>query len=628
MRIHGRRERRISSISYNTNMCGISGFNWKDEAKIRVMVSCTSYRGPDASDVFVDEEVSLGHNRLAVIDLSPEANQPMFDNARELVIVFNGEIYNFEDVKKELEGDYDFKTKSDTEVILAGYRKWGKRVVEKLNGMFALAIWDMRDDSLFCARDHSGMKPFYYFWDGKRFIFASELSGILTHDVPRKLDADALNHYFRALYVPSPMTLIKGVYKLPPSHTATLKNGSLIVESYGKIETAKTDLSYAEATKTLREKTLSAVKRHLISDVPVGVYLSGGIDSSVMLASMSQFRKGIKTFSIGFDLKDGEQGNKFNQDFELAKKTAEFFGAEHHPVRISVDDALAAFDEMVAHNSDPISNPTSIAMMLLAKFAKKEVTVALTGNGGDELFGGYDRYRMALAASYYKKLPAFIRAIGNMHPKIAKLDYVSEADLYAQFMFEKDKTISRVIAPSVFEDSARVKKYFNDRYLSSSKKSVAERIMKADQLSWLPDHFFMLSDKMSMANSLEERMPLVDKELTAFADTLPLSYKLDLLKTKKILKDAFKQDLPDFLFNQPKRGWFSPAAKWLRNPAFSRLAREILSSDYHQGTQGVFNWAELREMLERHIAKEEYNLTTIWAAITLQAWARRYNVSL
>ena len=609
-------------------MCGISGFNWKDEAKVREMVSCLTHRGPDADGIYVDEKISLGHNRLSVIDLSLEANQPMYDNTHELIIIFNGEIYNFQELKRELASEYEFKTKSDTEVILAGYRKWGKHVANKLNGMFAFAIWDKREETLFIARDHAGVKPLYYFWDGKKFIFASEIPSIFKHPVPRKLNIEAFNHYMRVLYAPEPMTLIENVYKLPPSHLLILKKGVLTLERHSELEKASTSLSYKEATHHLRKTVIEAVGRQMVADVPVGVYLSGGIDSSSVLFAMTQFRKEIDAFSVGFELPDKQEEKKFNEDLELAKQTAQYFGVNHHTVLVSSKDVIENFERAVAHNSDPVSHPTAVAMLLLARFARQKVTVALTGNGGDELFGGYDRYRFALAASFYKKLPSFLRKIGNKFPKIAKLEYESEADLFARFMFEKDKKLAPVLSKKFFKDTIEVKEYFEKRYINQFEGDVPEKFMRVDEASWLPDYFFSLSDKMSMASSLEERVPLVDKELVAFSRSLPRFYKLDLFHTKKILKDAFRQDLPPALFKQPKRGWFSPAAKWFRHPEFSAFARKILSKDYHAATAELFDWLAVEKMLEKHISKEEYNLTILWAILSFQAWAKKFSVTL
>lgn len=605
-------------------MCGISGFNWKDEKKVRQMMSALSHRGPDAEGSHCAEGISFGHNRLSIIDLSREANQPMWDAQRELVIVYNGEIYNFQELKNELAAEYPFKTKSDTEVILAGYRKWGRSVAERLNGMFAFALWDRRDRSLFCARDHAGMKPFYYFWDGARFIFASEIPAILTHDIPRALNGEAFQHYLRVLYAPEPLTMIKGVFKLPPAHTLILKGERLGIESYRSEIPLAEKIPYAHATALVREKTLRAVERHLISDVPLGVYLSGGIDSSVVLAAMAKVRANIKTFSVGFALEEEEEAEKFNSDFALARESASFFGTDHHSVIVSEKDVLNAMEKVAAHNSDPVSNPTALPMYLLAKHARKDVTVVLTGNGGDELFGGYQRYRLALLARLYARLPRALRASLSRHPSLAKLEYEGAIDLFARFMFEKDEKLSRVIARDVFKDDSFGKAYFQ-KYMSAGNDPAAA-LMSADERSWLPDYFFMLSDKMSMAEGLEERMPLVDLELKSFGHSLPRSHKVDLFRTKKILKDAFRGDLPPHLFGQPKRGWFSPAAKWLRRADFSRFARNVLSQSYYEGTADLFRWNALTEMLERHLARKEYNPTLLWALLTFQMWARAHSI--
>lgn len=609
-------------------MCAIAGFNWKHEGKAAAMAADLSYRGPDATGVWSADGISLAHDRLAVIDLSSEANQPMRDASGELTIVFNGEIYNFQELKKEL-GQYSFRTKSDTEVILAGYRAWGERVVEKLNGMFAFAIWDARTKTLFCARDRAGMKPFYYYWapsnpsgqEGK-FIFASELKALFTHDIPRTLDRDAFNHYLRLLYVPSPRTLIQNVHVLPPAHTLTLRGTSLALTPYDVGRTTSYMGSYGDAVEELRGKVHAAVARHLVADVPLGVYLSGGIDSSVVLSAASSMRQGLKTFTIGFE--GVEEEGKFNADFKLAQRTAAHFGTNHHPVIISPSDALSAFDEVAAHNSDPVSNPTSIAMYLLARHAKSEVTVVLTGNAGDELFGGYDRYRMALAASYYRKLPHLVQRLGSLHPKLAKLRYGSGSDLFARFMFQKDERLQGVISPRAWKDAGATKALF---VRAMEGEDVVERLIEADRTSWLPDHFFMLSDHMSMASALEERMPLADSELLRFAHSLPRPYKVDLFRTKKVLKDAFRSELPAYLFTQPKRGWFSPAAKWLRDPAWNTYAHELLSADFYDGTRTLFNFDEAGTMLDRHISKEQYNLSFIWALMTFQAWAKHNRIT-
>ncbi len=606
-------------------MCGISGFNWQQKELIEKMCKQIAHRGPDATGVFCDEGVSLGHNRLSIIDLSSDANQPMKDNSGRYVIVFNGEIYNFKELKNEL-SDYSFKTQSDTEVILAGYVTWGKEVVKKLNGMFAFAIWDTHEKELFIARDHAGIKPLYYFWDGKKLIFASEIKAILEHAIPRTLDTEAFDHYMRVLYVPAPRTMIRGISKLPQGHTLTLKNGTIDSKKYVEFSDEVTNLSYEQATKKVREEVIEAVGRQLVADVPVGVYLSGGIDSSTVLFSMKQFQKNIKTFSVGFDLPNAQDKEKFNHDFELAKQTAEFFGVEHHPLTMTPEDVISFFHEAVRQNDAPVSNPTSIAMMFLARETKKHVTVVLTGNGGDELFGGYERYRLTLASHYYQMVPRLLRSLLNLYPKLKKLDSENDIDTYGRFMFEKDTKISRVVSKQYYHNDVHTKKIFSQHFRDI--EDAVLQSMRVDRETWLPDQALELGDKMSMKSGLEERVPFLDKKLMEFVCRLPRKYLVTLFSTKKILKDAFRNDLPEVLFRQPKRGWSAPGAKWLRDPQIAELARTIISESYYEPTRELWNWQELESVLERHIEMKEYNLTLIWAVLSFQAWAKEYTITL
>jgi asparagine synthase (glutamine-hydrolysing) len=603
-------------------MCGISGFNWEDTALGDKMNECLVHRGPDASGIFTDSGVTLAHRRLSIIDLSEAANQPMTDASNELVLVYNGEIYNYLELKEELKDEYKFKTSSDSEVILAGYRKWGRNVVGHLNGIFALAIWNKKDKTLFCARDHMGVKPFYYSWDGGRFIFASEVSAILSHGIERKLNISSFNQYMRVLYSPEPNTLIEGIKKLSPGCSIMLKDSELFLESYYVPEFKKKELNYEEAKKKVKQTVSNSIQRQLVSDVPVGIYLSGGIDSSIVLAAASKVRENINTFSIGFDLEEEEEREKFNSDFELAKETARHFGATHHPIVISAKDVARDLEKIIGSFDDPISNPTALPMYFLAKFTKGKATVVLSGEGGDELFGGYERYRMSDRVDKIGKIPLvkyFLPA------RIRKALEMSSLDRLVQFEFEKDKRLSSVISESYLERIDSVKKEFS-KYIIPGDKT--EALMMADIRSWLPDQALLLGDKMTMKGSLEGRVPFLDREVVDLALGLPKSYKVDLFNTKKILKDAFRDELPAILLNQPKRGWFSPGAKWLRRPEVKEVVKIILSPDYHAPTAKLFDWEGIRQMLENHIEKREYNLTILWAILTFQIWAKRYNIVL
>lgn len=585
------------------------------------MSDCLAHRGPDASNIFSEPGITLAHRRLAIIDLSNEANQPMSDNRKEMIIVFNGEIYNYQILREELSDEYEFKTKSDTEVILAGYRKWGKEVVHKLNGIFAFALWDRRDKSIFIARDHMGVKPLYYSIINDNLIFASEVTSILVHDIPRKLDLVAFNEFLRVLYVPEPRTMISEISKLPPGHSIIFKNGKFQIERYFFPEAKKRNWSYGEAKYEVKEAVEEAVKRQLVADVPVGVYLSGGIDSSIVLASASKVRRNMKTFSVGFELDVEEESSKFNRDFELAAKTAEYFGAEHHPLILGEKEVAVSLEDIIGTMDDPISNPTAIAMAHLSRFAKQEVTVALSGNGGDELFGGYERYRTSRIADLLgQAIPSVFL------PKKARNVVMSPTlDRLALFEFEKDKRLSGVIKKEFFKTESSIKKTF-EKYTGRS-NDITEDFMLADISSWLPDQALLLGDKMSMRGSIEERVPLLDLDLVNLALELPVAFKVTPFTTKKILKDTFHDDLPGILFKEPKRGWFAPGAKWLRRSDIQRIVKEILSADYHEGTKNLFNWEAVRVMLDNHIEKREYNLTILWMILTFQIWAKKHSIS-
>src|SRR3989338_8129046 len=337
-------------------MCSINGFNFKGAILILKMNEAPRHRGPDATSVWEGKGIPLGHSRLSIIDLSVRASQPMQDESKRFTIVFNGEIYNFKELKAKLQKKYVFRSDSDTEVILYAYREYGKDAVKKLNGIFAFAVFDAQKEELFLARDQSGVKPLYYFFDGKRFIFSSEIKAILEHDVPREVDREAFDLYMRVLYVPEPYTMFKGIKKLPPAHCATLTNGALDIRRYWDVPDFSDIGSREEATHTIRELFDDSIRRQLISDPPVGVFLSGGLDSTAVLGSVSKNVQGaVQTYSVGFDV--DVQREKFNADFELAKKTARHYGTNHHELMISGKDVGEALKKIAWHLDEPSANP-------------------------------------------------------------------------------------------------------------------------------------------------------------------------------------------------------------------------------------------------------------------------------
>lgn len=612
-------------------MCAINGYNFKDPELIHAMNKATAHRGPDGHGVFSDDGITLGHNRLSIIDLSPTAGQPMFNNKKNLAIVFNGEIYNFRELKSELASSYNFRTNSDTEVILAAYERWGNRCVRKLNGMFAFTIWNKEQKELFLARDHVGIKPLYYHHDANTFIFSSEIKGILEYrNVAHTLDLDAFNLYSRVLYVPEPLTMFKHIRKFPKASYGVLKNGKLHIEKYWDPKFGDYLRQSQEQIQTeLKERIRDSVNHQLVSDRPVGVYLSGGIDSSVILHNVMDIKGEADTFSIGFDLDEGEERLKFNQDALLAKRTADFYGTRHHEVYISADEVMHSFEKAVFHLDEPNANPTVISQIILGNFAKKQVDVVLGGDGGDELFGGYERYRLGHIAKLYQKIPRHVRSIlGRADSRLAKLGVTPGVEQYALFMFQKDSILKQVLGADFFKPQL-AQRFFDDHYFSGNTNFTPEEIlMDVDRKSWLVDDSLVRSDRAAMAWGLEERVPLLDKDLVEFALRIPLKYKLDFHDSKKILKQAYRGHIPEFLFGQQKRGWQAPAAKWIRRPEIFSKVSESLSPGYYKETESLFEWGEIQDILEGHRSKGKYNLTVLWMIMAFQVWAKRYGVRL
>lgn len=604
-------------------MCGINGFNWEDTALLARMNDATKHRGPDGVGSYSSPGISLGHNRLAVIDLSENAAQPMASTDKSTIIVFNGEVYNFRELKREL-AEYAFKSESDTEIILAAYKKWGTAAFARFNGMFAFALWDTNTRELILARDRAGVKPLYYYWDGKQLIFSSEIKAVLEHDIPRTIDSESLVQYLRLLYVPAPHTMFAHIKKLEPGFMLRLVRGAVSIEPFVAEAVAYEGPVTDQALCAVIDH---AVERQLVSDRPLGIYLSGGFDSSILLDSVSRRRSSVNTFSIGFDLGDTMLSDKYNADQTIARRTAEHYGAIHHEVLLSSVDAAGQFEKTVWHMDEPNGNPTAIAMMHLASFVKPLATVVFSGDGGDELFGGYERYRLSLLSSYYRKLPASLRKIGNsLDDRLSKLDTSAGVDRFARFLFQKDDVFTRVIGADLPLNAAHC--FFERKFFAHvGTADFEELFMDVDRRSWLVDEDLLRTDKMAMSSGVEARVPFLDNEVVAFSARIPRREKITLMQSKRMLKRAFCSRLPGYLYTEPKRGWFTPAAKWLRHKRFHALALEILSPSYCEATRELFRWDEIRFMLEAHISGKSYNLTMLWALMTLQVWARKFELS-
>lgn len=617
-------------------MCGIHGCNFEDESLIKEMVTKTAHRGPDDSGIFINKGWSLGHNRLSIIDLSALGHQPMKTADGRFTIVFNGEIYNFEEIKKELQNlGYTFQSKTDTEVILYAYKEWGRVCVKKFNGMFAFAILDNTNGELFIARDQIGIKPLYYYHENGRFIFSSEAKALFAHDISKELSRESLNTYFRFLYVPAPFTIWKHVHKLQPGHMILVKNRQIKVEKYWDYEALdllKDKSSILSQTKNLIE---DSVKLQLVSDRPVGIYLSGGIDSTIIAGVASSLSPHIKTFSVGFE--ETEEGDKYNNDMNVARETAKHFGTTHNEYRLSAQNILDAFPKSIFHMDEPISNHVQTVNMLLADRVKEKATVVLGGDGGDELFGGYERYYYSSLIDRFQKLPQLIQSGISLFAKDdwkRKLNTEAGVDRYMEFFAQKEDLVGTFLKKE-YNNHLSTRHMFDRLYFEHPYvQDFTREFMRTDVRSWLPNESLVRSDKMSMAAGVEQRVPLLDIRLVELADKIPVGMKLGekglsmfsigkKYEGKKILKEAMREYLPDFVLRQPKWGWFSPAAKWLRGPMKS-FAKEVLSPSYNEGTRDMFDFDAIAKIFDDHISKKKYALNTLWSLITFQVWYRQF----
>ncbi|MBI2989754.1 MAG: asparagine synthase (glutamine-hydrolyzing) [Candidatus Magasanikbacteria bacterium] len=619
-------------------MCGINGFNFYGPELIQRMNHITRHRGPDQNDFFAEQAVSFGFNRLAIIDLSERASQPMWDEKKEIVIVYNGELYNFKEIREELKTRYSFRSESDTEVVLYAYREWGIDCLKRFNGMFAFAIWDKRTGDLWLARDQMGIKPLYYYFDNTRFIFSSEIKGILEHGVPRSVDPVAFNMYAQILYIPEPLTMFEGIKKLPAAHYLRLDaNKRLSILRYWQVDDfVDTSLTRKEAREQILFLFKESIRRQLVSDRPLGIFLSGGIDSTAVLGAVSESARGkIKTFSVGFEI-DHPESKKFNADFLLAKLSAAYYGTEHFETRISARDVLEHSAHVVSHLGEPNANPTAFAQFLLSRAAKQEVAVVLGGDGGDELFGGYPRYYYSFLLSHYYRLPHFfrrsfenfLRLTGKQHV-LKKLGARTGMERWLAFFCQKTSLAKGTLAANVFRPNG-VARHLAERFGEELKgeEDLEKHLMNVDRQSWLVDESLFRTDAMTMAWGLEERVPILDKHLVEFAAKIPSVWKMHLsplapsmFKGKDIWRETLKSYIPERVLNQKKRGWFTPMAKWMRHE-LRDFVGDIISPG-HLNTD-FFDPKALNILFEEHVHSKAYHVNILYAAFMWQLWYDTY----
>ena len=608
-------------------MCGIVGFcdaKAKKEKKriIKDMADKIAHRGPDGEGYFVDDVVALGHRRLSIIDLNT-GGQPIFNQEKTKAIIFNGEIYNYESLRDELqEKGYVFQTKTDTEVILHGYTEWHDELFTKLRGMFAFVIYDLETHELVGARDHFGIKPFYYYKDENKFLFASEIKAMLAYpDFSKSVNTDALKMYLIFQYSVKEETFFKGVFKLKPGHYFHYKDGSLDIKPYFELGFDKnTNKSYDDVKKELESVLKDSVYYHqTTSDVEVGAYLSGGVDSSYVVS----VAKPDKTFSVGFSY-EGFDETDYAQDLS---KT---LGIKNTRKKISADDFFEALPKVEWHTDEPHANLSTVPLYFLSELTRKEVKVALAGEGSDEMFAGYNEYNDPYLLRVYLCLPLFlrkgIRCICKHLPHfpgrntliryglpfyeryIGHGSYMEsdEANLILADPLKNDETIADVIKPyydQVKNESELTKKMFIDYHF------------------WLPQDILLKADKMSMSHSIELRTPLMDKDVFAYAKTIPNKYLLKNKETKYVFRDIAKETIPDEWARRRKCGFPVPFSKWIRVEKYYKMIKEAFNRDY---VKDYFDQNYINQLLEDHYLGKKNNGRKIYNIYCFLVWYKVY----
>ena len=622
-------------------MCGIAGFVGNgDTAVVEKMIHLLSHRGPDYIGSCHMQNVGLGHARLSIIDLDARSNQPFFSSDRRECVVFNGEIYNYRSLREELraKGKYVFHTESDTEVLLIAYREYGIQCLEKIHGMFAFAIYDFSTRELFMARDRMGKKPLYYTITDQTLVFASELKSVIAHpQVRRQLNPDALNAYLTFDYVPSPESIFSGIHKLPASGYLIFSEGKVKQQGlYWQVSFAPRNISFKLALEELDSLLQKAVDDRMISDVPLGVFLSGGLDSStVAYYAQKNATQRIKTFSIGFSEKSFDES-------DYARLVARHLNTEHHEKTITAKDSLELLPVITTKLDEPFADPSIIPTYFLSAFTRSHVTVALGGDGSDELLAGYPTFISEIFAGTYRKLPAFVREgvvrVASLLPpsdKNISLDFKINQFLKG---FEEHESYTHSLWLGSFTPGMK-NSLFSDDFKAGITNGNGMGVVDAyrrncssafsfDQLlytyyrTYLLDDILVKVDRASMYNALEVRAPFMDTRVVEFLSALPASYKMKGFSGKYILKELMKDKLPQQVVLRPKKGFGIPVSIWLRNE-LKDMMLDMLSPQRIR-KQGIFQTNYIEKMIREHLSCQKNHRKTLWNLLIFQLWMENY----
>lgn len=598
-------------------MCGIAGFNWNNRKVIEKMAEAMQHRGPDDEGLYIDDNVSLGHRRLSVIDTSQKGHQPMkFEN---LIIVYNGEIYNFEELKEQLISfGYDFTSGTDTEVVLYSYHRWGTSCTEKFNGMWSFCIYDKNNNTFFLSRDRFGIKPLYYYFDGNRFIFASELKAIRQHQLDLKVSTAGLNSFFYQKYIGKDLTIFENCYKLKPSENLIfdLNKKKVTKTQYYNLEEKIAEYSEVpldEKLHLIKKNIVSAVEKRLIADVPVGSFLSGGIDSSLISAIIARQKDDFDTFSIGFK----EQSY---DEVGYSRKASQYIRTAHHVEYMDIDENLIEY--LISNMDEPFGDSSLLPTYLLSQITRRKVTVSLSGDAGDEVFGGYDTYKAYKLAQF---IPAGAVKLSKslidlLPPSDSKLTLAFKIKRFARD-FSADINRRHLDWMATFNDTER-KELLDGSFINAqslipcSNEKTFLSIQLNDIHNYLAEDILKKVDLASMLNSLEARVPFLDHRLVPLVLSLPEKYKINALRTKWLLKKIASKYLPKEIIHRKKRGFTVPVSRWVKKSA---LIKDFVTNRRYYG-HGFLNYEYVNRLFNNHVNNQEDNARQLWLVFVFNYW--------
>jgi len=612
-------------------MCGIAGIMYRDgrtpsESELKRMTDIIFHRGPNDAGFYTDPGIGLGFRRLSIIDLA-EGHQPLCNEDETVWIVFNGEIYNYKALRSMLqEKGHVFRTHSDTEVIVHLYEEYGEACVNHMRGMFGFVIWDRNKRQLFGARDHFGIKPFYYYQDGERFVFGSEIKSILQAEgISRQVDTESMLNYLTFQYVPEPATMFRGIAKLPPAHSVTIKaDGNMSIRKYWDPMFEPVQRPFADYVEEIRAGLTDSVKHHLVSDVERGCFLSSGIDSTAIAAHIKRLES-LRTFSVGFD-------GTYNETV-IARETAAAIGTEHYEKVITQRDFFDAVPKAIWHQDEPVADPSAIALYHVAQLASEHVTVVLSGEGADELFGGYRIYREPQALRPLSWLPLPLKRLLHGLTKLLPAgvtgrNYVLRGTTPLEERFIGNaKVFSEDMKAELVRMSAEQLRGYRDPqqiaaafYSRTRHLDPVSRMQDIDMNLWLPGDILMKADKMTMAHSLELRVPFLDKELFEIARKIPVQYRLAEGTTKYVFRKAMEGIIPDFILNRPKLGFPVPMRDWLKGSQGQVLLEQIKAS----GIDSYIKMDAIERMASQHRNGQGDYSRRLWVLYVFALWHTTY----